>query len=42
MKKRLAQDAFDPKPMTPAQLSAFYERETARWLPIAQQAGMKK
>jgi tripartite-type tricarboxylate transporter receptor subunit TctC len=42
MKKRLAQDAFDPKPMTPAELAAFYRSETARWTPIAQEAGMKK
>jgi tripartite-type tricarboxylate transporter receptor subunit TctC len=42
IKKRLAQDAFDPKPMTPAQIAAFFASETARWTPIARQAGMKK
>jgi tripartite-type tricarboxylate transporter receptor subunit TctC len=42
IKKRLAQDAFDPKPMTPAQVAAFYASEKARWTPIAQEAGMKK
>jgi tripartite-type tricarboxylate transporter receptor subunit TctC len=42
IRKRLAQDAFDPKPMTPAQVGAFYASETARWTPIAQQAGMKR
>jgi len=42
IKKRLAQDAFDPRPMTPAQLSDFYASEAARWVPIAQQVGMKK
>jgi tripartite-type tricarboxylate transporter receptor subunit TctC len=42
VRQKLAQDAFDPKPMTPAQLTAFMTSETARWTPIAQQAGMKK
>ncbi|MEA3025910.1 MAG: hypothetical protein QOF91_1195 [Alphaproteobacteria bacterium] len=41
VKKRVIQDAFDPKPLTPEQLVAFMESETARWTPIAQQA-MKK
>ena len=35
-KKRVIQDAFDPKPLTPEQLAAFMEAETARWTPIAQ------
>ena len=42
IKKRLVQDAFDPKPMTPAEVAAFYASEAERWVPIAQQAGMKK
>jgi tripartite-type tricarboxylate transporter receptor subunit TctC len=41
VKKRVIQDAFDPKPLTPEQLAAFMETETARWTPIAQEA-MKK
>jgi tripartite-type tricarboxylate transporter receptor subunit TctC len=41
VKRKLAQDAFDPKPMTPAELAAFMASETARWRPIAQAAGMK-
>ena len=41
VKKRVIQDAFDPKPLTPEQLAAFMETETARWTPIAQ-AAMKK
>jgi tripartite-type tricarboxylate transporter receptor subunit TctC len=42
IKKRLAQEAFDPGPTTPAELAAFYQTESARWVPIAQDAGMKK
>jgi tripartite-type tricarboxylate transporter receptor subunit TctC len=42
IKKRLAQDAFDPEPRTPAELAVFYQSETARWTPIAQEAGVKK
>jgi tripartite-type tricarboxylate transporter receptor subunit TctC len=41
IKKRVIQDAFDPKPLTPEQVAAFMETETARWTPIAQ-AAMKK
>jgi tripartite-type tricarboxylate transporter receptor subunit TctC len=41
VKKRVVQDAFDPKPLTPEQLAAFMQTETARWTPIAQ-AAMKK
>ena len=41
IKKRVIQDAFDPRPLTPEQLTAFMETETARWTPIAQ-AAMKK
>ncbi len=42
IQKRLAQDAFDPKEFTPEQLTAYFAAETARWKPIAQEAGMKK
>jgi tripartite-type tricarboxylate transporter receptor subunit TctC len=41
VRKKLTQDAFDPKPMSSAQLTAFMAAETARWKPIAQAAGMK-
>jgi tripartite-type tricarboxylate transporter receptor subunit TctC len=42
MQKRHVQDAFDWKPMTPAELSVYMASETARWTPIARDAGMKK
>ena len=42
VKKKLAQDAFDWKSMTPEQLTVFMAAETARWTPIAQDAGMKR
>jgi tripartite-type tricarboxylate transporter receptor subunit TctC len=42
VKTKLAQDAFEPKPMTPDELMAFMQSETARWTPIAQDAGMKR
>jgi tripartite-type tricarboxylate transporter receptor subunit TctC len=38
IKKRATQDAFDLKALTPDQLAAFMELETARWTPIAQAA----
>jgi tripartite-type tricarboxylate transporter receptor subunit TctC len=41
MRRRLAQEAFDPKSLTPEQLTAFMEAETARWTPIARAAGMR-
>jgi tripartite-type tricarboxylate transporter receptor subunit TctC len=41
IKKRLEQDAFDPKPLTPEQVEAFFAAEARRWTPIAQ-AAMKK
>ena len=41
IKPRLERDAFDAKALTPAQLTAFFEAETARWKPVAQAAGMK-
>lgn len=41
IKQRLAQDAFEPKPLTPDQLSAFMASELARWTPVAQAAATK-
>ena len=41
IKRRLAQDAFEPKPLTPDQLSAFMASELARWTPVAQAAVTK-
>ena len=41
VKTKLALDAFEPKPMTPDELMAFMQSETARWTPIAQ-AAIKK
>jgi len=42
VKKKLALDAFESKPMTPDELMAFMRSEAARWTPIAQDAGMKR
>jgi tripartite-type tricarboxylate transporter receptor subunit TctC len=39
--QRLAQDAFEAKPLTPEQLSAFMASELARWTPVAQAAATK-
>jgi tripartite-type tricarboxylate transporter receptor subunit TctC len=39
VQKRIAQDAFDAKPMSPAQLTSFVEAELARWKPLAEEAG---
>ena len=41
IRKRVEQDAFDPKPLKPGQVEAFIAAETERWTPIAQ-AAMKK
>jgi tripartite-type tricarboxylate transporter receptor subunit TctC len=41
IKKRLEQDAFDPKPLKPEQVDAFFAAEAGRWTPIAQ-AALKK
>ena len=41
IRQRLAQDAFEPKPLTPDQLSAFMASELARWTPVAQAAATK-
>jgi tripartite-type tricarboxylate transporter receptor subunit TctC len=36
--KRLTQDAIELRPMTPAQVTAFFASETARWAPAAKAA----
>jgi tripartite-type tricarboxylate transporter receptor subunit TctC len=41
IRKRAEQDAFDPKPLKPEQVEAFFAAETERWTPIAR-AAMKK
>jgi tripartite-type tricarboxylate transporter receptor subunit TctC len=41
VRRRLVQDAFDPKPMTPAQILSFMQAEQARWTPIAQDVARK-
>ena len=41
IKKRATQDAFELKALTPEQLTAFFQAETARWTPVAQ-AAIKK
>jgi tripartite-type tricarboxylate transporter receptor subunit TctC len=41
IKKRLERDAFDPKPLKPEQVEAFFAAEAQRWVPVAQ-AAMKK
>jgi tripartite-type tricarboxylate transporter receptor subunit TctC len=41
IKQRLVQDAFEPKPLTPDQLSAFMASELARWTPVALAAATK-
>jgi tripartite-type tricarboxylate transporter receptor subunit TctC len=38
---RLEQDAIEPEPMSPAELSSFFKLEIARWTPIAVNAGLK-
>jgi len=38
VRKRLTQDAIELKPMTPAEVTAFFARETARWAPAAKAA----
>lgn len=39
-RKRLEQDAIEPKPMSPEELTKFVAQETARWKPIAANANM--
>jgi len=41
IRKRAQQDAFDPKPLKPEQVEAFFAAEIERWTPVAQ-AAMKK
>ena len=41
IKKRIEQDAFDPKPLKPHEVEALFAAETQRWAPVAQ-AAMKK
>jgi tripartite-type tricarboxylate transporter receptor subunit TctC len=41
IKKKAIQDAFDPKPLKPEQVEAFFKAEAERWTPVAQ-AAMKK
>ena len=41
MKKRLEMDAIDPAPLTPAQFTAFFKEEAARWTPFARASGAK-
>ena len=41
IKRRLEQDAIEPKPMSPEELANFVEQEIARWKPIAVSAGVK-
>jgi tripartite-type tricarboxylate transporter receptor subunit TctC len=38
VRKRFAQDEIDIRPMTPAELTAFFEQERARWAPAAKTA----
>jgi tripartite-type tricarboxylate transporter receptor subunit TctC len=38
VRKRLTQDAIELRPMTPAQVTAFFAAETARWAPAAKAA----
>jgi len=39
VKKRLAVDAIDPEPYTPAEFVKFVEDETKRWAPLAREVG---
>ena len=39
VRKRLAVDAIDPEPLTPAEFTKFVEDETKRWGPLAQKVG---
>ncbi len=41
IKKRLEQDAFEPKPLTPEQVEVFFAIAAKMWTPVAQ-AAMKK
>jgi tripartite-type tricarboxylate transporter receptor subunit TctC len=41
LRRRLEQDAIEPKPMSPDQVTRYVEQEIARWKPIALGAAMK-
>lgn len=41
IRRRLEQDAMEPKAMSPEELTKFTEQEIARWTPIAAGAGIK-
>ena len=41
VRKLLAPDAIDPEPLTPAQFTAFFKAEAARWTPFARASGAK-
>lgn len=41
IRRRLEQDAIEPKSMSPDELTKFVEQEIARWKPIAVSAGVK-
>jgi tripartite-type tricarboxylate transporter receptor subunit TctC len=41
VKKHLAKDAIETRPMTPAQVTAFFESENARWGPVAKTEATK-
>ena len=42
VRKHLARDAIEIKPMTPAQVTAFFESENARWGPVAKATATDK
>lgn len=39
VRKLLEPDAIDPEPLTPAQFTAFFKAEAARWTPFARASG---
>lgn len=41
VRKLLAPDAIEPEPLTPAQFTAFFKSEAARWTPFARASGAK-
>ncbi len=42
VRQHLARDAIENKPMTPAQVTAFFESENARWGPVAKATAIEK
>ena len=42
IQKRLAQESIETQTMTPAQVTAFFEFENARWAPIAKATAKQK